>query len=197
MQGQSRVSQTLFCIGIGDINVGERTKVIRQNTCLTAVGSDFLGLAVSAAAIPTNSVPEKAKAALTNTSHKPLNPWANAPGISQYLPPRYVPFGPPAIFKIIPRMLRHGSVMRHDDDGVDGVFWKIDAHMNDRTAVTFTMEKTNSPSPYPLTPTILREMIKIQKTATQMAVGMLDSQYSSVKVAATISNGRTMSHCRA
>jgi hypothetical protein len=59
--------------------------VIRQNTCLTAVGRVFLGFSVSAAHNPTSSVPAKEKAAVTNTEHRPLNPLWKAPG--SYLVP--------------------------------------------------------------------------------------------------------------
>jgi len=61
--------------------------VIRQKTCLMAVGRDLRGLAVSAAARPTSSVPPKAKAAVTKTLHSPLKPLWNAPGSFQYRPP--------------------------------------------------------------------------------------------------------------
>ncbi len=64
------------------------TRVIRQKTCLTAVGNDLRGLAVSAAAKPTSSVPAKAKAAVTKMLHRPLKPLLNAPGSRQYRPPR-------------------------------------------------------------------------------------------------------------
>lgn len=50
------------------------TNVIRQNTCLTAVGSATLGFSVSAAVRPTSSVPPKEKAAVTKTEHNPLKP---------------------------------------------------------------------------------------------------------------------------
>jgi len=53
-----------------------------------AFGNVFLGLADSAEAKPTNSVPAKAKAAVTKTEQTPLNPLAKAPGCCQYLPPR-------------------------------------------------------------------------------------------------------------
>ena len=51
---------------------------------MVALGKDFLGLAASAAARPVNSVPPKAKAAVTKTEQKPLNPLRNAPGSYQY-----------------------------------------------------------------------------------------------------------------
>ncbi|CAF4447059.1 unnamed protein product, partial [Adineta steineri] len=57
----------------------------RLDTCFVAAGIVFSGLSVSAAANPTNSVPEKEKAAITKTEHTPLNPFANAPGLRQYL----------------------------------------------------------------------------------------------------------------
>lgn len=63
------------------------TRAIRQKTCLIAVGSDFEGLCVSAAARPTSSVPEKEKDAVTRMLQKPLKPLWKAPGLSQYLPP--------------------------------------------------------------------------------------------------------------
>jgi hypothetical protein len=47
---------------------------IRKMTCLVALGKAFRGLAASAAARPTNSVPEKLKAAMMNTVQKPLKP---------------------------------------------------------------------------------------------------------------------------
>src|SRR5271169_6834739 len=78
---------------------------MRQKTCLMAVGSDFRGFSVSAAARPTSSVPAKAKAAVTNTLQRPLKPLWKAPGLRQYLPPMYVPFSPPPIFRTTPRML--------------------------------------------------------------------------------------------
>ena len=88
-----------------------------------AFGMVFLGLTDSAAAKPTNSVPEKANAAVTNTEHKPLNPWLKAPGLCQYLPPIYPPFGPPPQTKTIPKI------------------------MKPITAITLMVEKTNSASP--------------------------------------------------
>ena len=54
--------------------------MIRQKTCLVARGIVFRGLAVSAAANPTSSVPENAKAAVTKTEQTPLKPFANGPG---------------------------------------------------------------------------------------------------------------------
>jgi hypothetical protein len=51
-----------------------RTAVTLQNVCLIALGRLFLGSAVSAAPSPTISVPLKAKAAVTKTEHRPLNP---------------------------------------------------------------------------------------------------------------------------
>lgn len=50
------------------------------------------GFGVSAAASPTSSVPAKENAAVTNTAHTPLNPFARAPGFSQYRPPTSVAF---------------------------------------------------------------------------------------------------------
>lgn len=50
------------------------TRTTRQKTCLVAVGSVLRGLAVSAAARPTSSVPENANAAVTKTEQKPLKP---------------------------------------------------------------------------------------------------------------------------
>jgi hypothetical protein len=47
---------------------------MRQKTCLVALGSDLRGLAASAAARPTSSVPPKANAAVTKTEQKPLKP---------------------------------------------------------------------------------------------------------------------------
>ena len=56
---------------------------MRQKTCLIAVGKDLRGLAVSAAARPTSSVPVKAKAAETKTEQRPLKPLWKAPGSVQ------------------------------------------------------------------------------------------------------------------
>jgi hypothetical protein len=66
---------------------GGHTIAIRQNTCLMAVGSALLGLWVSAAARPTNSVPENEKAAVTRMLQNPLKPLLKAPGLTQYWPP--------------------------------------------------------------------------------------------------------------
>lgn len=63
--------------------------MIRQNTCLMAPGKALAGFSASAAARPTSSVPEKAKAAVTNTEQTPLNPFLNAPGSYQSLAPQY------------------------------------------------------------------------------------------------------------
>lgn len=63
------------------------TKVMRQKTCLTALGSVFLGFAVSAAQRPTSSVPVNEKAAVVKTEHKPLKPLLKAPGLYQYFAP--------------------------------------------------------------------------------------------------------------
>jgi hypothetical protein len=52
-----------------------------------AAGRDLRGLAVSAAARPTSSVPAKAKAAVTKTLQTPLKPLLKAPGSDQYWPP--------------------------------------------------------------------------------------------------------------
>src|SRR5690606_29170626 len=81
------------------------TKVIRQNTCVMVVGSDLRGLAVSVAARPSNAVPAKEKAAVTNTEQRPLKPSTKAPGFFQYLPPMYSPCGPPPQLRTMPRML--------------------------------------------------------------------------------------------
>jgi hypothetical protein len=48
-----------------------------------AVGRERRGLAVSAAARPTSSVPVKAKAAVTKTAQRPLKPLLKAPGLCQ------------------------------------------------------------------------------------------------------------------
>ena len=50
------------------------TAVTLQKVCLIALGRLFLGSAASAAPSPTISVPLKAKAAVTKTEHRPLNP---------------------------------------------------------------------------------------------------------------------------
>lgn len=81
---------------------------MRQKTCLMAVGSVLRGLAVSAAASPTSSVPAKAKAALTKQEQRPLKPLLKAPGSCQYLPPMYDPPGPPPMLSMAPRMLSSG-----------------------------------------------------------------------------------------
>src|SRR5690349_24291767 len=47
---------------------------MRQKTCFVALGRDLRGLAASAAARPTSSVPPKANAAVTKTEQKPLKP---------------------------------------------------------------------------------------------------------------------------
>ena len=60
----------------------------RQKTCLIAEGSDLPGFSDSAAARPTSSVPEKEKAAVTNTPQKPTKV-VNAPGSCHLLPPWY------------------------------------------------------------------------------------------------------------
>jgi hypothetical protein len=68
--------------------------------------------------------------------------------------------------------------------------------INPMTATTLMMEKTNSASPYPLTPNKLIEMIKKRKSVTQ-AAGLTDlapSQKDIVIDAATISSGRVTSH---
>ena len=83
---------------------------MRQNTCLIAVGNVLRGLAVSAAARPTSSVPAKAKAALTKTEQRPWKPFLKAPGLRQYCAPMYAPPGPPPIFRITPRMLLESAV---------------------------------------------------------------------------------------
>jgi hypothetical protein len=84
---------------------GEHTIAIRQNTCLMAVGSALLGLWVSAAARPTNSVPENEKAAVTRMLQKPLKPLLKAPGLAQYLPPMYPLSWPPPQLMTTPRIL--------------------------------------------------------------------------------------------
>ena len=61
--------------------------MMRQKTCFIAVGRDFRGLAVSAAARPMSSVPVKEKADVTKTLQKPLKPFLKAPGLRQYWPP--------------------------------------------------------------------------------------------------------------
>jgi len=68
--------------------------VIRQNVFLIALGIALRGLGVSEAARPMSSVPAKAKAAVTKTVQTPLNPLANAPGLSQYLAPMYSLYAP-------------------------------------------------------------------------------------------------------
>ena len=81
---------------------------MRQKTCLHAVGKERRGLAVSAAARPTSSVPPKEKAAVTKTEQRPLKPLWKAPGSCQYLVPMYEPPGPPPMLRIMPRRLRKG-----------------------------------------------------------------------------------------
>ena len=53
-------------------------RVTRQKTCLQAEGRVWRGVLDSEAARPINSVPAKAKAAVTKTEQKPLNPFLNA-----------------------------------------------------------------------------------------------------------------------
>lgn len=75
-----------------------------------ALGRDFFGLAVSAAARPTNSVPIKENEDVTKTLQKPLNPLFVAPGLVQYCPPIYPLVGGPPILMTIPSSLRHSLV---------------------------------------------------------------------------------------
>lgn len=79
--------------------------VIRQKTCLMAPGSDFRGLAVSAAARPISSVPVKEKAEVTRTLQNPLKPFLNAPGFAQYFPPIYPLSGSPPMLMTMARRL--------------------------------------------------------------------------------------------
>jgi hypothetical protein len=64
-----------------------------------APGRALAGFSDSAAARPTSSVPEKAKAAVTKTEQTPLKPFLNALGLYQSLAPQYslyIPLlGPP------------------------------------------------------------------------------------------------------
>ena len=57
--------------------------------------------------------------------------------------------------------------------------------------------KTNSASPYPLTPQRLIMMMMARKTVTKMALLIPAFQYDIVIDAAVISNGNTINHCRA
>lgn len=79
----------ISCCLLGNFIEGatKLTIAMRQKTCLMAVGSDFDGLCVSAAASPTSSVPANENAAVTRILQKPLNPLLNAPGSRQYRPP--------------------------------------------------------------------------------------------------------------
>lgn len=107
----------------------------------------FLGLAHSAAARPTSSVPPKANDAVTNTEQKPLKPLRNAPGSCQYFAPIYprVSVGTPPQSMIIPKMI------------------------NPMMAMTLMRPRMNSTSPYPLTPKKLMAVTITKKMVIQTA----------------------------
>lgn len=163
-----------------------------------AVGSDFLGAAVSAAARPTSSVPANAKAASVKTLHMPLKPLWKAPGSFQYSPPMYPRSGVPPQLRTMPSSLAIGRVscerytkVRHSIGAA------VQTHMKPIMAMTLIMEKTYSASPYPLTPNMLIVMMVARKMVTKRARGRDLSQYSIVRDAAMTSSGRTASHCNA
>lgn len=59
-----------------------------------APGRAVAGFSASAAARPTSSVPENAKAAVTKTEQTPLKPFLKAPGSYQSLAPQYSLYAP-------------------------------------------------------------------------------------------------------
>ncbi len=107
----------------------------------------MVGLCVSAAARPTNSVPANAKAAVTSTLQKPLKPLLKAPGSRQYCPPMYPEPWPPAQLIMIPRM------------------------MNPITAATLMVEKKDSDSPNALIPNMLMRTIVNKNTVMNAPTG--------------------------
>lgn len=69
--------------------------------------------------------------------------------------------------------------------------------MNPTMAVTFTMEKRNSASPYPLIPNRLMMMIARRKMVMKMDLLRSLFQYWTVNAPAIISSGSVNSHWRA
>lgn len=71
------------------------------------------------------------------------------------------------------------------------------AHMKPTMAVTLTVEKRNSASPYPLIPNKFIPMIVRRNIVTKIALGSDAFQYWIVRAPAIISRGRAKSHCKA
>lgn len=71
------------------------------------------------------------------------------------------------------------------------------AYIKPTTAIILMNEKTNSASPYALTPNRLSMIIISKKIVTQTACEISAFQYWMVMDAATISRGSVTSHCKA
>lgn len=69
--------------------------------------------------------------------------------------------------------------------------------MNPMTAVTFSIEKTYSASPYTLTLKKLMEIMINRKIVIEAQLGIGEFQYSSVIAAAMTSKGIVIAHCMA
>lgn len=69
--------------------------------------------------------------------------------------------------------------------------------MKPMTALTLMMAKMNSASPKPLTPHKLMPTMMARKRVTNAALLIESFQYDMVIDAAIISNGNTVSHCKA
>jgi hypothetical protein len=67
--------------------------------------------------------------------------------------------------------------------------------MKPMTAITLTMEKMNSASPYPFTPNKLIAMIVKRNMVTNIAWGKVSFQKLIVMDAEMTSRGKTTSHC--
>lgn len=73
---------------------------------MIAVGSDFRGLTVSAAASPMSSVPANDADDVTRTLQNPLKPLLKGPGSRQYVPPIYPLVGsPPMLITVASRLV--------------------------------------------------------------------------------------------
>lgn len=68
--------------------------------------------------------------------------------------------------------------------------------MNPRMAITLTVEKMNSASPYPRTPSRLMPAMQARNKATKIDLLGSGFQYMVVKAPAMISSGNTMRYWR-
>ena len=139
---------------------------MREKTCLIAEGNDLAGFSDSAAARPTSSVPEKEKAAVTNTPQKPTKS-VNAPGSLHVLLPWYVEY-----LSILLATCAGSQVCRFAYCPLDGPppQTKI-TPMNRKTTIveSFNMETQNSSSAYPMTPNKLMMQTARKNTTIQTA----------------------------